>query len=99
MDWTIKQIKMLEKTGFKRRNPSSQVSSPYLIVPKPGRPEESRMTMNSRYANSQVQPVTILPTPGKSRLVCGSFLYLKNSRNIFFLHGTWKPGCFREVHD
>ena len=53
----IKHVKMLEKNGFIRKNPSSRWSSLVLIVPKPGKRDEFRMTVDYRYANSQVQPV------------------------------------------
>jgi len=55
-DWMIKHVKMLEKNGFIRKNPSSRWSSPVRIVPKPGKRDEFRMTVDCRYANSQVQP-------------------------------------------
>jgi hypothetical protein len=61
-DWMIKHVKILEKNGFIRRNPSIRWSSPVLIVPKPGKRDEFRMTVDCRYANSQVQPVAgLLP--------------------------------------
>jgi len=53
----IKHVQMLEKNGFVRKNPSTRWSSPVLIVPKPGKRDEFRMTVDCRYANSQVQPV------------------------------------------
>ena len=56
-DWMIKHVKMLGKNGFMRKNPSSRWFSPVLIVPKPGKRDEFRMTVDCRYANSQVQPV------------------------------------------
>jgi hypothetical protein len=52
-----KHVKILEKNGFIRKNPSSRWSSPVLIVPKPGKRDEFRMTVDCRYANSQVQPL------------------------------------------
>ena len=42
---------------FIRKNPSSRWFSPVLTVPKPGKRAEFRMTVDCRYANSQVQPV------------------------------------------
>jgi len=56
-DWMIKHVKMLEKNGFIRKNPSSRWSSPVLIVPKPGKRDEFRMTVDCMYANFLVQPV------------------------------------------
>ena len=50
----IKHVKMLQKNGFIRKNPSRRWSSPVLIVPKPGERDEFRMTVDCRYANSQV---------------------------------------------
>jgi hypothetical protein len=60
----IKHVKMLEKNGFIRKNPSKRCSSPVLIVSKPVKRNESRTTVECRYANSQVQPVAgFLPIP------------------------------------
>jgi hypothetical protein len=56
-DWMIKHVKMLGKNGFMRKNPSSRWFSPVLIVPKPGKRDEFRMTVDCRYANFQFQPV------------------------------------------
>jgi hypothetical protein len=36
-DWMIKHVKILEKNGFIRKNPSRRWSSPVLIVSKPGK--------------------------------------------------------------
>jgi hypothetical protein len=49
-----KQIKLLEEMGYIRRNPQSQWSSPVLIVPKTKLPDEFRMTVDTRYPNSQL---------------------------------------------
>jgi hypothetical protein len=56
-DWMIKHVKMLEKNGFIRKNPSRRWPLPVLIALKPGKRDEFRMTADCRYANSQVQPV------------------------------------------
>jgi hypothetical protein len=40
----IQHVKLFEKKGFIRRNPSSRWSSPVLVIRKPGRPDEFRMT-------------------------------------------------------
>jgi hypothetical protein len=56
-DWMIKHVRMLEKNGFIRKNPSSRWSSPVLIVSKPDKRDEFRVTVDCRYANFQVQPV------------------------------------------
>ena len=56
-DWMIKHVKMLEKNGFIRKNPSSRCSSSVLIVSKPDKRDEFRVTVDCRYANFQVQPV------------------------------------------
>jgi hypothetical protein len=53
----IKHVKMLEKNGFIRKNPSSRWFSPVLIVPKPGKRDEFRISVDFRYANSKVRPV------------------------------------------
>jgi hypothetical protein len=50
----IKHVKMLEKNGFIRKNPSSRWVSPVLIVPKAGKRDEFRMTVNWRYAKLPV---------------------------------------------
>ena len=52
-NWMIKHLKMLEKNGFIRKNPNSQCSSTVLIVPKPGKRDDFRTTVD----NTQVQPV------------------------------------------
>jgi len=104
-DWLIKHVKMLEKNGFIRKNPSSRWSSPVLIVLKPGKRGEFRMIVDCMYANSQVQPV-----PGFLPMLEMNFQHLENalgsrvltlsrdsgissgrgkSRGILFLDATW----------
>jgi hypothetical protein len=62
----IKYVKMLEKNGLIHKNQSSQWSSPVLIIPKPGKRDELRMTVDCRYAKGE------LPAPRKGRLVLES---------------------------
>jgi hypothetical protein len=87
----IKHVKMLEKNGFIRKNPSSRGSSPVLIVPKPGKRDEFRMAVDCRYANSKVQPVAgflrILEVNFQGILAVSSGS--GKSRGILFLDGTW----------
>jgi len=47
-------IEMLVRRGCLKWNPHSKWSSPVMIVPKPRRPGEFRMTLQFRYVNSQV---------------------------------------------
>jgi hypothetical protein len=47
-DYMIKDVKMQERKGFIRRNPSSRLSSPVLIVPKPGRTNKFMMTVDCK---------------------------------------------------
>jgi len=54
LDLIRKQIKLLEEMRYIRRNPHSRWSSPVLIVPKPQLPDEFRMTVDTRFPNSQL---------------------------------------------
>jgi hypothetical protein len=90
-DWMIKHVKMLEKNGFIRKNPSTRWSSPVLIVPKPGNRDKFSMTVNCRYAKSQVQPVAgclpILEVNFQHLEKAAWFSSLDASKG--FLDGTW----------
>ena len=96
----IKRVKKLEKNGFIRKNPGSRWPSPVLIVPKPGKRNEFRRTVDYRYANSQVQQVAgFLPIlevnfqhlrPLGSRVLTFSRDTGRGkSRGVLFLDGTW----------
>jgi hypothetical protein len=54
LDFMRKQIKLFEEMGYICRNLQSQWRSPVLIVPKPKLPNEFRMTVDTRYPNSQL---------------------------------------------
>jgi hypothetical protein len=54
LDFMRKQMNLLEEMGYNRRNPHSQWSSPVLILPKLTLPDEFRMTVDTRYPNSQL---------------------------------------------
>jgi hypothetical protein len=100
-NWMMKHVKMLEKNGFIRKNPSCQRSSRVLIVPKPGKRDEFRMTVDCKCTNSQMQPVA-----GFLPIVEVNFQHLERplgsrvltlsrdsgrvkSTGILFLDGTW----------
>ena len=55
LDFTRKQIKLLEEMWHIRRNPHGLGSSPVLIVPNRKLPDECRMTV---YPNSQLVAIT-----------------------------------------
>jgi len=84
------------KMGYIRRNPHSRWNSPVLTVPKPKLSNEFRMTVNTRYPNSQlVAIVGCLPILALilQHLKLASVFANLDAFNGFNSHLTFQAGC------
>ena len=50
-------LRLLQKLGYVRFNPSSRWSFPVLIVPEPRKVDDFKITVDNRYPKSQIIPV------------------------------------------
>jgi hypothetical protein len=59
VDFMRKHVKVLEEMGNIGRNPHSRRSSPILVVPKPKAVDEFRVSVGTRYPNSEIVPIAV----------------------------------------